>query len=560
MSEAPRSQSLMNQVQWRLRLVSLAWATLWAFVAVWLIYTIAFLSSRLGGVWVGFFTWESLALIPVAAFLGGWLFHRRPQLADTARLVDQASDSKDLYLTLALLNTSAGEYQPLVVQSAEQRAAQIQPAKVIQHRFQHWKPLWVWLTATAIPNLMLVLAGLMFFVPQLDPFGVVQAAQAAQKKKERLAETRKANQLRLEVVKKQAEEEAENSETKQAIQDLQQAFNNMKPHEKQENQKTLMSEQRKLGEKWRQLSAEKLKDLLKQGSMTDQAFGKMDEDTLRKLAKELQEGKTEGVEREMKEAMKDMQDLKEQLEKLAKAETPEEKAAAEQQAEKLERELRERLDKLNELAQKKLNNDQLSAALERAMQQLDAAANPELMEEAMESLKESLELSEMELKELAQSAKDLKSLEEALKTLQMAKKLNEKEKLDGEQCKQCKSMKDYEELYLQLLAEMGGEGGEKEGPGMKGPGQGRGGEAPENDNVENDFKSEYSKSQVQAGKVLLSMKTQGQGKDGDVVKNYRTLMNQVKQGVSEAIVLEQVPPGYHESIKSYFDSLDPGDK
>jgi hypothetical protein len=29
----------------------------------------------------------------------------------------------------------------------------------------------------------------------------------------------------------------------------------------------------------------------------------------------------------------------------------------------------------------------------------------------------------------------------------------------------------------------------------------------------------------------------------------------VKQGVSEAIQQEQVPPGYHEAIKKYFDTL-----
>ena len=45
--------------------------------------------------------------------------------------------------------------------------------------------------------------------------------------------------------------------------------------------------------------------------------------------------------------------------------------------------------------------------------------------------------------------------------------------------------------------------------------------------------------------------------DMTTVKNYRSLISQVKQGISEAIVTEQVPPGYHESIKSYFDSLEP---
>lgn len=552
MPQAPHSRALLQQVMWRLRLVAIGRATLWAFFALWALFTIAFLTSRLGGVWLGFFSWQSLAIVPVAAFLTGLLLHQRPQTVDVSRLVDQASGSKDLYLTLAMLNTSAGEYQPLVVQAAENRAPQISPAKVIQYCFRDWSRLWIWLTATAMPGLMLVLAALMFLLPQLDPFGIVRTAQTVQKRQERLAESRKETKLRLEEVKKQAEESAEASETDEAIQELKFALNNMKPQQKQDNQASLMSEQRKLGEKWRKISAEKLKDLLKQGSLTDQSFGNTDEDVLRKWTKDLQEGKPEGVQNELKQAMQDLQELQEQLEKLAKADTPEEKAAAEKQAAELERKLKDRIEKLNEFAEKKVNSNQLSAALERAMQQLDAARDPEAMNDAMEGLKESLELSDLELKEIAQSAEDMKTLEEALKAVQMAKKLNEKEKLDGEQSQKCRSMKEYEELYAQLLAEMGAGEGE-----LGGEGFGEGGKAPENDSVESGFQSEFSKSSVQAGKVLMSMKTQGEGEQGDVVKNYRSLINQVKQGVSEAIVTEQVPPGYHDNIKSYFDSLEP---
>lgn len=551
MPEAPRSRALIQQVMWRLRLVAVGWATLWAFVILWVLYTGAFLASRLGGLWLGFFSWQSLAIIPVAALLGGLLFHRRPQTTDISRLVDQASGSKDLYLTLAMINSSAGEYQPLVVHAAETRAPSISPVKVVQYRFHDWSRQWIWLTATAIPNLMLVLAALMFFLPQLDPFGIVQAAQKTQQREQRLADSRTETKLRLEEIKKQAEESADASETDEAIQELKAAFNNMKPQQKQDNQATLMSEQRKLGEKWRKISAEKLKDLMKQGSLTDQAFGNSDEDVLRKWTKDLQEGKPEGVQNELKQALHDLQDLQEQLEKLAKADTPEEKAAAEKQAADLERKLKDRLEKLQEFAEKKLNSNQLSAALERAKQQLDSARDPEMMNDAMEGLKESLELSDLELKEIAQSAEDMKELEEALKAVQMAKKLNEKERLDGEQSQKCRSMKDYEELYAQLLDEMG------TGEGEMGEGFGEGQQMPENENVESGFQSEYSKSAVQAGKVLLSMKTQGEGEQGDVVKNYRTLVNQVKQGVSEAILTEQVPPGYHDSIKSYFDSLEP---
>ena len=89
-----------------------------------------------------------------------------------------------------------------------------------------------------------------------------------------------------------------------------------------------------------------------------------------------------------------------------------------------------------------------------------------------------------------------------------------------------------------------------------GPGFGKGGEAAEDDSVETGFKSEQSKSAVVAGKMLLSMQTKGEAEKGEVVRDYKQLMQSVKQGAMEAMNTEQIPPGYHESIKSYFDSLE----
>jgi hypothetical protein len=62
---------------------------------------------------------------------------------------------------------------------------------------------------------------------------------------------------------------------------------------------------------------------------------------------------------------------------------------------------------------------------------------------------------------------------------------------------------------------------------------------------------------VTAGKVLLSMQTKGLSDTGEAEENYAKSISEVKQGVSEAILQEQVPPGYHEEIKKYFDTLKP---
>ena len=45
------------------------------------------------------------------------------------------------------------------------------------------------------------------------------------------------------------------------------------------------------------------------------------------------------------------------------------------------------------------------------------------------------------------------------------------------------------------------------------------------------------------------------GPTGARTEDYREAVREVKQGVSEAIVAEQVPPGYHTAIQKYFDSL-----
>jgi hypothetical protein len=221
-------------------------------------------------------------------------------------------------------------------------------------------------------------------------------------------------------------------------------------------------------------------------------------------------------------------------------------------------ELKERMQALEKMAQEKLGNDQLATALERAMQQMELSENKDLQQDAMEAAMKSLELSEQEMKQMEQAVKDMKELEEALRAIQQAKKVNDQEKLDGDQMAECKTLADYEALYAQMLAESGEEPGEGEGEGGGEKGFGQGGEMPEDDSVETGFKSEQSKSAVVAGKMLLSMQTKGEAEKGEVVRDYKQLVQSVKQGAMEAMNTEQIPPGYHESIKAYFDSLEKG--
>ena len=552
MSQAPRSRRMLTLVSRRLRWQSLLWAAYWSLIAVYSLYAVALLTRRLTGAIPDVFTWTTFIAVPALAVVIGILWHRRPAVRDVARVVDQATGVKDLYLTLSLLDSSAGEYQPLVVQSAEEVAERIDPKAVIPFHAQrrYWHALW--LPAAVACGLL--------FLPQLDPFGRVASAALVAQRKDRLADSRKQTELRLAEVKKQSEEREDLSPTNEALDHLKLALNKMQPAKQKENLRSLGDEQKNLGEKWRKLASDKLKNLLKSTPQSDQQFGAADQEQLRKWAEEMQQGSAEGLKQEMKA-------IKEKLQELAKTDDPVKK-------QQLQKEIKDRMKNLDKFAQQKLDAQALSASLQRAMKQIDLANLDDLSQDALDAALESLDLSEMELDELAQSAEDLKKLEQALKTVQMAKRLNDFDKLDGRQCENCKSMADYQELYKKLLAECQGqcqgEGkcagclaclGNKRGNGlgMRGPGIGEGGLAPEDDSINTDFKSETAKSAVQAGKILLSMKSKGLGEKGSAVQDYRGLVQQVKQGVSEAIVQEQVPPGYHEGIKSYFDALGPAD-
>jgi hypothetical protein len=234
--------------------------------------------------------------------------------------------------------------------------------------------------------------------------------------------------------------------------------------------------------------------------------------------------------------------------------------------------MKERLQTLEKFARENVDKKELAEALKRVSKQLDLSKQGDLSKDALAAAMESLELSEMEMEQLGQAAQDLKALEDALKTLQLAKRLNDKDKLDGRDTQGMKGMSDYEKFYKEMLAKMGGEcqgegkcpgcpqcQGKGNGNGLGGQGIGKGGEAPEDNSIKNDFKTEQSLSAVKAGKVLLSMKAQGLGEKGVVAQDYRGLIQQVRQGVSEAIEQEQIPPGYHDGIKSYFDTLDKPD-
>jgi hypothetical protein len=529
-SVRPRWQVLLSRTLLRLRLAAAARRGMWALLILAAAYGLFLLTIRL----TGLVHWKPeallLAALPAAALVLGLAWPRRPTLRDAARAVDRQARTEDLFLTMLLLENTPGEYQPLVAAQAEAKAARIRAAEVA--------PLRINGRLSAICLTFLLCAGLVPFVPQLDPFGRVEAAQVAEKESKKLQETKTATHQRLAEIEKENLSGTESKEVAQALKELKMGLNSSQPKAKSVNAKMLASVQKNIADQWRKISSDKLKDLLSQSSIAQQ-FGSSAAGEAKKWLEDLQAGSTDSLKKEMKALQQDMEEL-------AKTKDPVKKA-------QLKQRLRERVDALAQFAKDQTGSKTLAAALKRVQEQMRMAAKaeeegkPDSSPEAMKAAAESMKLAEKELEQVAQSAKDLKELEKGLAVLQQAKKLNAEEGLDGKKCEGCQSMADYEAMFAKLMKD---KGNPDEG------GFGDGGQRDEKDSANSKFKTEISKSQVTKGKVLLSLKTKGMGEHVDFKEQYKAAVHDIKQGVSEAIQQEEIPPGYHEGIKSYFESLD----
>lgn len=521
------AQRLVQRVQGRIRFSELCQSVYRWFGVLGLIFVIGIVASRLTGYGAEWFNLWMAASVPVLSLLGGWITYRRPQQGDAARAVDQFSHSKDLFLTISYLENAAGEYQSLVSRSAEKIAGSIRPQLVVPWQAWHETRNLLLLSACAIIGLI--------WIPQLDPFGQIQASNQRQVEKKELAESRRLTALRAETLKKNEQTPPAAKEAAKAIEELKKLLKAAKPQESKKNQEEIAAVQKGLNEEWKKLDAGKLREKLNQG-MLGQEFGEASGGQ-KEWMKELREGKTDELKKELSE-------IKKMAEELAKTNDPVKK-------QELEKKLKKKMRDLQQFAEKKAGKKDLANALDRAMKQLEMAAKGDKLDpEAMNALKESLELSEEELEQLAKDVKDLKNIEEAMKLAQMAQQLNKAKKLDGEKCKSCEGLADYEELLKELMGEMA------QGDGMGERGQGRGDKAPENDELASQYKDENASSPVKAGKMLMSLNSKGEGEKGESKLEYQDLIRTVKQGVSEAIQKEEIPPGYQENIKKYFEDLD----
>ncbi|MCG8583996.1 MAG: hypothetical protein MI757_04705, partial [Pirellulales bacterium] len=500
---------LVSAVAARQTIARFAKRWFWLFLIVAAVYLAALVVIRLTGFLPGlsFAPW-SVAIVIILPTMILLVFRPKPDRVDAARAIDERRKSKDLFLTAALMDRAAGEFQPLVAEQVEKEAARTQPAQVVPFS-------WSQRAFTAIAVIALLACG-SFWIPQLDPFGRVADAQEEQTLKTELANQKRAAALRVAALREDKPEEELSPNVSKELEKLKLALQKMKPKERDQNRKKLAQRQKSLGQKWRGTSAEALKQQAS-SNRSGQSFGGQQKETLRRWQRELEQGSTESISQQISEA-------KDRLRRLQKEAEPEER-------EKLAKQLKNTLQDLEDFARNQTGSKPLAAALEQALNQLDASGIEGLSADALEGLQQSLDLSQLELEQLAQSARDLKKLEQALKLVQQAKKLNSQDLLDGESAAQCKTLEDYEKMFQEMLAQTEGEGeglaqlgegaaGKGDGAGLGGEGIGRGGKAEEDDSEETQFRTEQATSAITAGKILLSLKSKGVGESGAIKKQH----------------------------------------
>ena len=517
-------QQFLQQVSRRQQKVSLArQGRMFLFAAVG-IYALALLISRFCGIFSNWFTPLTLAIFSAAALVLAWIFYRRSDATQAARVADAHLKTKDLFLTASRIENSLGGYQELVLSDAGQRAANVRPQNVVPY---HWQQGSLQMFAA-----LSVLTLAVFFLPQFDPFHLnAQLKQLAQQH-EKVREIAKATEARAALLEqKRAGENADL--VKQAVAALEKTFQQAKPADKVGTLNKLNEQQKIFGQLWKQTSEEKLKNALNLPPSA-QNFGLADPTKTEKLRNDLQKG-------DVSSANKELADLMKKAQELAKTENPVER-------EKLKQELMDRLQSLKDTLNQQVNSQAVDSALQRAMEQLAMANLPGLSGESMKGMGDSLKLTQEELAQLAKAMADMKNLEEALKALQMAKALHNLKPLDGKEfegfgdlaayCKFCEGQ------CQSLCAGMGLNAGQGFGPRPYG-----------DENSKTDFHPEKSISQLQPGKMLMEWKTREVSESGPAREEYLQAMQNVRQAASEAVVSEQIPPGYQATIKNYFDTL-----
>ncbi len=529
---------LMGAVSRRLYARRVARTGLIALILASALYAALLLVARLSGLIAVSLTPSTLFIPPCAALACAVLIVglRRPvPPSAVARLIDSRLGSDDLLLTACTIGGTAGAYQELVLSRAAARAAAARAGDIL--------PLRPWRGIAAAVALTGLLAIGVLTLPRLDPFGreaerIKLAARQAQ-----IDEQRKAARLRIEAIAQVHSEKPSSDKVAQELAQLTATLAKLKNGQKEENGKLLSAEQQALGKAFNQTADPRFTPSDDERSEL-QHLGAGDLTQGEALRQELAKGSTRTAE----EKLDQLKALAEKLESTSDA----------HEQQRLRAQLKQGIEGLSQGLGKQGGK---RARSRRSTVPLAHSGNPGLTREAMEALKDSLDLTKAELSLMAQGMRDREQLKDALQTLQQARKLNELGDLgatDNGEPQAAKSLAEYKRMYAELMRGHHQQGAD--GPGM-GPkdGQGKGGKAQENDSATTLFEPERSRSQLGAGVTLLEWKTSGPAAKGVAQEQYQSSLREVQQGVSEALLHEPLPPGYQEAVKKYFDSLTPAE-
>ena len=528
-------QKLLKRIAIRQRLSTWASRTYLLVGIFGVVFLILLLLSRFLAVLPDYYTPLTLIAVPLLALLMAYLFHRRPTAGTAARLIDDQQDNNDLFLTVTELDKTAGEFQPLVRDNAAAAADTVDPTKVLP---------FVWLPKTRNAVIILVVLGLAAqFLPQLDPFGEHAERDRLLQREKRLEDSKKATELQLAKMREKPMDKL-SSEVKESVAELTKSLKKMKPNTQEQNAGKLREQQKKLNDLWRRKSEEKLRNANTRNPAA-QRFGGGD----RWKVKAWREGMQNG---DLSSIKKELEDLKKKAEQLAATKDPE-------KAQRLQKELKQEMGELAAFLDSEMKSKALRSALERAAEQIDMAGtegSKGMKKDAAGAAAKSLELSKEELAGLQQTMDELAALQQALKAAQLAKQLNADGEMDGSKIDPQAAMAECAALFQEWLAQNGGAGGRGDGMGMGGEGQGEGGVAPTDPFANTNFKEERANTHLQAGEILMEWETKELAEAGKVSLEYLQTVRKVQQGVSQAILQEQVPAGYHRSIQKYFDTID----
>jgi hypothetical protein len=459
-------------------------------------------------------------------FAIGALSHRRTNHVEAAKLADDSLNAKDLFQTaLSIKNPDSG-YAKLPLADAEKEARRIDAAHAAPFTFQRR----LWSLGVGLALLALCVA----FVPRLDPFGRDAARKQAEENRKRSEDVKKQVERKLAALKKT---DSKNSpEVKKLLAEIKQRFDALRKSRKVDNEKALKQVKSAIDDLWKRKASEKMRDKSLK-AMSRRFMGALDAKERKWLA-QMKKKNYSGL-------MKEAKEIQKLAAEIAKTSNPEERA-------KKKAQLKKRLQKLANFMKTQCGSRSCQNALKSAMEQLNMSGmNGVNQTAAMKSLANAMNLTQRELQKLQQMANDLKDLEMASKACQMARELNNLKRSMAANQNGMQSMEDYAKFYEQCVKQCKGKG---KGKGKGKPGGG-GGKAEENDKAQTAMKDEKSNSKLQPGKILMRWNVKGMGKIGTVDENYKGTVEKVKRDANEAILKEEVPPGYHDAIKRYFKDM-----